>query len=170
VENYPRELWGNNGRDVYADDAAVRARSEGVAGIASLIEETFQRYASPMALTEVHLGCTEDEQLRWFMDAWRAAETSRAKGIDIRAVTAWSLLGSFDWDSLVTERRAHYEAGVFNLQGQQLRPTLVASALKKLARGERFHHPFLNSPGWWHKSSRLRPHVNAEVGETLIRA
>src|SRR3954468_15718121 len=66
VENYPGELWGNNGRDAYADDAAVRARIEGPAGIGPLLSEAFHRYHTPLAVTEVHLGCTEDEQLRWF--------------------------------------------------------------------------------------------------------
>ena len=33
-----------------------------------------------------------------------------------RAVTVWALLGSFDWDSLVTSR-GHYEPGAFDVRG-----------------------------------------------------
>jgi dTDP-4-dehydrorhamnose reductase len=156
IDNYPRELWGNNGRDTYADDAAVRARPEGLAGLGLLLPETFRRYRLPIALTEIHLGCTEDEQLRWFMEMWKAAEASRARGIDVRAVTAWALLGSFDWDSLATNQRGHYEAGAFDLRNGAPRPTLLAAAIKQLARGEPFLHPMLESAGWWKRPSRLR--------------
>jgi dTDP-4-dehydrorhamnose reductase len=156
VENYPTESWGNNGRDAYADDAAVRARAEGLEGSGGLLRETFMRYGAPTAITEVHLGCTEDEQLRWFMENWTAAEEARRDGVDVRAVTAWSLLGSFDWDSLVTESRGHYEAGVFDISSGDRRPTLLASALPLFAQGAPFRHPVLESPGWWRRRSRLR--------------
>jgi dTDP-4-dehydrorhamnose reductase len=166
VEDYPTELWGNNGRDAYADDAAVRARTEGLGGVEPLLRETFRRYRTPIALTEVHLGCTEDEQLRWFMEMWRAAQNARATGADVCAVTAWSLLGAFDWDSLVTEQRGHYEGGVFNIRSGKLRATLLASAMSVLANGEKFDHPVLKEPGWWRQPSRLR-HVR-ETRDRLI--
>lgn len=156
VENYPTELWGNNGRDAYADDAAVRTRLEGLVGAEAMMHETWLRYHTPIALTEVHLGCTEDEQLRWFVEMWRSAARARAKGVDLRAVTAWSLLGSSDWNNLVTEQRGHYETGVFDVRSGKLRPTLLASALPYLASGKQFHHPILNQPGWWRRPSRLR--------------
>ena len=34
--------------------------------------------------------------------------------VDMRAVTAWALLGSFDWNSLVTDTRGYYESGAFD--------------------------------------------------------
>ena len=157
VENYPTALWGNNGRQAYADDAAVRSRRHGLAGIESLLQETARRYDTAIALTEVHLGCCEEEeQLRWFAEAWRAAENAREDGIDVLAVTAWSLLGSFDWDNLVTERRGFYEPGVFDIRDQTRRPTLLASALPFFAVGQPFRHPSLDAPGWWRQPSRLR--------------
>ncbi len=157
VENYPTELWGNNGRQAYADDAAVRSRPNGLAGIESLLRETARRYDAPIVLSEVHLGCCEEEeQLRWFAEAWRSAESGRANGIDVLAVTAWSLLGSFDWDNLVTERRGRYEPGVFDIRQGTRRPTLLADALPFFAAGQPFRHPALDSPGWWRQPSRLR--------------
>jgi hypothetical protein len=62
-----------------------------------------------------HLGRTVDEQIRWFKEAWRAAEVMRTRGADVRAVTAWALLGSFDWDSLVTRANGNYEAALLML-------------------------------------------------------
>ena len=163
IENYPLELHGNNGRHVYADDAAVRARPIGLAGPRIIIAEAFKRYGLPIALTEVHLGCSVDEQMRWFMEAWLAAETMRARGVDIRAVTAWALLGSFDWDSLVTRAHGHYESGAFALHGAIVKRTALADLLAKLAAGEPVREAALVSPGWWRQRSRLRSTVRAKV-------
>jgi dTDP-4-dehydrorhamnose reductase len=163
IENYPLELHGNNGRHVYADDAAVRARAIGLAGPRIIIAEAFKRYRLPIALTEVHLGCSVDEQMRWFMESWLAAETMRARGVDIRAVTAWALLGSFDWDSLVTRPHGHYESGAFALHGATVKRTALADLLAKLAAGEPVREAALVSPGWWRQRSRLRSTVRAKV-------
>src|SRR2546423_2883691 len=163
IEDYPLELHGNNGRDLFADDAAVRARRIGLAGPRIIIAEAFKRYSLPIALTEVHLGCSVDEQMRWFMEAWLAAETMRARGVDIRAVTAWALLGSFDWDSLVTRAHGHYESGVFALHGATVKRTPLADLLAKLAAGETIREADLVSPGWWRQRSRLRSPARAEV-------
>jgi dTDP-4-dehydrorhamnose reductase len=64
---YPPDRWGGNGRDTYADMEAVRVRAEGIAGWRALVAEAWARYRLPIALTEVHLGSTRDEQLRWLL-------------------------------------------------------------------------------------------------------
>jgi dTDP-4-dehydrorhamnose reductase len=156
IDMYPPELHGGNGRERYADDAAVRAREEGLAGAQLAITEAFDRYRTPIALTEVHLGCTIDEQLRWADEMWNAAQAARDLGADVRAVTAWALLGSFDWDSLVTRRRNHYEPGAFNLSLGQTQLTELGAFWSARARAEEFHHPALNTPGWWRRPERLR--------------
>ena len=163
IEHYPKELHGHNGRHVYADDAAVRARSIGLAGAKIAIAETFYRYASAIALTEVHLGCTVDEQIRWFMEAWRAAEVMRTRGADVRAVTAWALLGSFDWDSLVTRANGNYEAGAFDVTNGMVQPTALASMLQRIARDHSFDDPMVESSGWWRRRSRLRLAIKSEM-------
>ena len=76
IENYPPETHGGNWEQVYADDAAVRASAE-VPGFEAAISEAHDRYHAPMALTEVHLGDEPEEQLRWFMEAWNAAQQAR---------------------------------------------------------------------------------------------
>ncbi|HEY9833085.1 MAG TPA: SDR family oxidoreductase, partial [Stenomitos sp.] len=75
--------------------------------------------------------------------------------VDVRAVTAWSLLGAYDWNSLVTRADGHYEPGVFDLRGPRPRPTAIAQMLRDLARGREPDHPLLDTPGWWHRPERL---------------
>ncbi len=148
IENYQERTHGRNGFEVYADEVAVRAAEVGC-GFERAIREAHERYRRPIALTEVHLAAAPEEQLRWLMAAWEAATTARAEGIEVRALTAWSLLGAFDWDSLVTQPNEHYEAGVFDLSDGQVRTTILGEALRALSRGEAFEHPALAESGWW---------------------
>ncbi|HKG81238.1 MAG TPA: hypothetical protein VKA78_17505, partial [Pyrinomonadaceae bacterium] len=62
---YPADFKGGNGRHFYADVEAVRVCAEGVAGPKEILREAWERYRLPLAVTEVHLGCTREEQLRW---------------------------------------------------------------------------------------------------------
>ena len=80
---------------------------------------------------------------------------ARDEGADVRAVTAWSLLGAYDWDSLSTRDDGHYESGVFDLRGPRPRPTALVPLLRDLAAGRRADHPVLDMPGWWHRPERL---------------
>ncbi|HVF70950.1 MAG TPA: family 1 glycosylhydrolase [Chthoniobacterales bacterium] len=151
ISAYPPESHGRNGRVSYADIAAVRSTAVEVAGPEKLLIEAWERYHIPIAITEAHLGCTVDEQLRWFMDIWNAAGAARANGADVRAVTVWALLGSFDWDNLVTRDNGHYEPGVFDLRGGGPRPTLLAEMVRQLAAAGAYDHPLLATAGWWHR-------------------
>jgi dTDP-4-dehydrorhamnose reductase len=155
ISRYPAGTRGGNGRQAYADVEAVRVLSEGVAGPRALLAEAWGRYGLPLAVTEAHLGCTREEQLRWLVEVWDAASSLRREGVDVRAVTAWSLLGAFDWDSLVTRGAGHYEPGVFDLRGGAPRPTALARLLRELADGNAPSHPVLDAPGWWRRLDRL---------------
>lgn len=159
TEDYPPETHGGNRWETYADDAAVRA-CPNISGFDGAIREAHARYHRPIAVTEVHLGCTPEEQFRWFMEAWDAGREARAKGIDVRAITAWSLLGSFDWDSLVTQPNEHYESGVFDVGDGEVRLTILAEAIAALVRGERVDDPALDGTGWWRRPSRFRRGVS----------
>jgi dTDP-4-dehydrorhamnose reductase len=155
VERYPEHARGGNGRSAYADVEAVRVLANGVAGPRALLDEAWNRYRLPLAVTEVHLNCTREEQLRWFHQVWAAAVELREAGVDVRAITAWSLLGSFDWISLLTREDGHYEPGVFDLRSPSPRPTALAALLKELTSDRAPSHPVLDSPGWWQKDDRL---------------
>lgn len=153
---HPAECRGGNGHNVYADIAAVRSEVSEISGPKKLSVELWERYRIPVAVTEAHLGCSPDEQLRWFMGIWEAAREARSEGAEIRAVTIWSLLGSFDWNSLVTRDDGHYEAGVFDVFDGEPRETLLAEMVRELAARGTFDHPCLATPGWWQKQAEPR--------------
>lgn len=155
TERYPACSHGGNGKHNYADVEAVRVCAEGTAGPRALMKETWERYGLPLAVTEVHLGCTREEQLRWLKEVWDGAVSLRDEGVDVLAVTAWSLLGAYDWNSLVTRAEGHYEPGVFDLRSPRPRPTAIARMLSDLAAGRQPDHPLLDTPGWWHRPERL---------------
>ena len=155
LDRYPGVTPGGNGRDRYVDVLALRAVAQGVTGLENLLHEAWERYHLPVAVTEVHNGSSRDEQLRWLKEAWDAARRLRARGVDVRAVTAWALLGSYDWDSLLTRRGGSYEPGVFDVRAPRPRPTALARLLRDLASTGGADHPALDAPGWWHRGDRF---------------
>ncbi|HTL08966.1 MAG TPA: family 1 glycosylhydrolase [Chitinophagaceae bacterium] len=147
VANYPRHFHGGNGRHKYADvDAASQGRC---VGLGVLLKEAWERYKLPLAITECHLNCTREEQMRWLQETWTTCCSLVQEGVSIKAVTAWSLFGSHDWDSLLLEQNNHYESGVFDLSQGYLRPTILTKMIRTLAEGKPFHHPLLAEKGWW---------------------
>jgi dTDP-4-dehydrorhamnose reductase len=155
ISRYPSELAGGNGRHRYADVEAVRVCAEGVSGPKGIIKEVWERYRLPVAITEAHLGCTREEQLRWGMEVWRAARELRNDNVAVRAVTFWSAFGAFDWNSLLTRNENSYEPGIFDLRSPKPRPTALAMMVKSLASSASYDHPVLDSPGWWRRLDRL---------------
>lgn len=161
LEHYPPHLHGGNGRHQYADVEAVRVCAEGAAGPYALMKEAWERYGIAIAITEAHLGCTREEQLRWLYEIWQEATRLCQEGVDVRAVTAWSLLGAYDWNTLLTRAEGHYEPGIFDLRstnkagGAHPRPTALARLVSDLASSRQPDHPLLDVPGWWHRPSRL---------------
>jgi dTDP-4-dehydrorhamnose reductase len=155
VERYPARLHGGNGQHAYVDLEAVRVCVAEIGGPYALLREAWDRYHLPLAVTEAHLNCTREEQMRWLLEVWSAARTLRQEDVDIRAVTAWALLGAYDWNSLLTRRDDHYEPGVFDARAPQPRPTALATMLRELARNGEYDHPALSALGWWRRPVRL---------------
>jgi dTDP-4-dehydrorhamnose reductase len=151
---YSEETWGGNGRHRYADVAAVRVVAE-PAGLADLLGEAWNRYRIPVAVTEAHLGCTREEQLRWLLDVYLAADLARSGGVDVRAVTAWALLGAFDWNSLLTSAAGHYEPGAFDVRGPAPRITALGRLVSDLAHGRSPAEPLAQTAGWWRRDVRF---------------
>ena len=155
AERYPGEPVGNNGRDHYVDVEAIRIpRLAGKTGLAPRLREAWERYRIPLAITEVHHGCSREEQVRWLHEAWDAAQALRASRIDVRAVTLWSLFGNVDWRSLLTREDGVYDVGAFDVRGGTPRPTMIAHAAKALASGKRFDHPAPEGAPWWRRPER----------------
>ncbi|MBP2314361.1 family 1 glycosylhydrolase [Azospirillum soli] len=170
LRRYPREMWGGNGHHRYADVEAVRVPlPPGSTGPEPRLREAWERYGLPLAVTEVHHGCTRDEQLRWLKEVWDAAHRLRAGGADLHAVTIWSLFGAVDWNSLLTRKVGFYESGAFDARCTPPRPTALAKAAGSLARTGRFDHPALDQPGWWHRPERhYRPTHYQPAGAAAI--
>jgi dTDP-4-dehydrorhamnose reductase len=158
LDLYPADQAGGNGRDRYVDAEAVRVKRLHLdTGIGPRLREAWDRYRIPIAVTEVHHGCTRDEQLRWFAEVWKTAGQLREEGMDLRAVTLWSLFGNVDWRSLLTREDGVYDVGAFDARAPEPRPTVIATAAKAYAKGEDFDHPVLDTPGWWRRPERLYP-------------
>jgi len=149
IEKYPEHTIGGNGYHKYADVEAVRVGKN--QGPEVLLNEVWERFHLPIAVTEVHLHCTREEQLRWVEYIWDAAQNLQAKGVDIRAITAWALLGSFDWCSLLTKPAGIYEAGLYDVRSFERRPTALTKIIKSLAEKGSYEHPVMNGAGWWNR-------------------
>ena len=143
----------------HADIEAPRALATPTPGIAPLLMETWERYGLPLAITEAHIDANREDQMRWLVEIWNAANKARDQGADVRAVTVWALLGSFDWNCLVTECKGYYEPGPFDVRGGALgnapRPTAVATLMRELASKRPLTNPVLQGEGWWRRPGRF---------------
>ena len=152
---YPACFHGGNGFEQYADVEAVRANIPKAINLDGLLREAWKKYHLPLALTEIHMACTREEQLRWFQEVYQTGVDLRKEGIDFRAVTAWSYFGSFDWNSLLCIKNNDYEPGVFDIRSGKPRATALAGMIKSLNTGKPYYHNLLKVPGWWNRADRL---------------
>jgi dTDP-4-dehydrorhamnose reductase len=153
LHRYPPHVHGGNGRQRYADVEAIRVLEPAPPGLEGAVREAWERYRIPVAVTEVHNGCTREEQMRWMAEAWDTAARLRDEGVELRAITIWSLLGSCGWNTLLTGPGI-YEPGVFDVSGGKPRATALAGLMRGLPGGEP-RHPAAQDAGWWRRSIRL---------------
>ncbi len=157
MELYPDWSHGGNGIERYADVGAVDTGQVDLPSPQSVLMETWERYGIPVAVTEVHTMGNRDSQMRWLFEMWRAAKKARAKGAHIISITAWSLLGTYDWHKLCTRCEGFYEPGVFDLRSPDRKPrhTGLSRLVKELANKGDSDHPILKRPGWWRTPRRI---------------
>jgi len=156
VEAYPAERIGGNDFMAFADVEAVRVVQPAPGGLEGVLDEAWSRYGLPLAVTEAHNGSTREEQVRWVREAWETAERLRRRGVEVQAVTAWALLGTYDWNSLITRPVGHYEPGAFDVRAEPPRPTALAAELARLGLGATEPpHAATQGPGWWRRDIRL---------------
>jgi dTDP-4-dehydrorhamnose reductase len=155
TESYPADRIGGNEFMTFADVEAVRTVLPAPGGLEGALDEAWTRYGRPLAVTESHNGCTREDQVRWLRDGWEAAQRLRGRGVEVRAVTAWALLGTHDWNSLLTRQAGHYEVGAFDVRCAPPRPTALAAEVRRLAAGGEAH-PGTLGPGWWRRDIRLQ--------------
>lgn len=104
-------------------------------GLETALEAAWRRYRRPLAVTENHEAGEHEGQINWVRGAWEVAGRLRARGVEVQAVTAWALLGVFDWSSQLTRAHGCYETGAFDVSGPAPTPTVVAAELARLAAG-----------------------------------
>ena len=155
VERFPDRPRGVHCGAEFVDLESVRVLAMPAPQVASLLQEAWSRYGIPIAITEAHIDAGREDQLRWLHEIWRAAQTARDAGVDIRAVTAWSLLGSFDWNCLLGECRGYYEPGPYDVRAPLPRPTALAGLIAELAAQRAPSHPVLRGDGWWRRADRF---------------
>ncbi|HEV7330795.1 MAG TPA: dTDP-4-dehydrorhamnose reductase [Flavisolibacter sp.] len=154
LNRYPRHTHGSNGRHAYADVEVVRVNIKEETGIAVLLKEAWERYRQPIAVTEVHLHCHREEQLRWFKYVWNNCKELISEGVQIEAITSWAMLGSFGWNKLLTAPDGDYEPGVFDVRNGSPRPTALAGYIKNLTATGIDHHLSADK-GWWQRPTRF---------------
>src|SRR5205085_11079512 len=67
-----------------------------------------------------------------------------------------SLLGAYDWNSLLTKKNMHYEPGAFDLRGGQPRKTALYNMLCSLSKSSSYDHPLISQPGWWNRNKKMK--------------
>jgi dTDP-4-dehydrorhamnose reductase len=157
TELYPEWLHSGTGVDRYADVGAVDSGQADPPTPEAVLREVWNRYGSPFAVTEAHIAGGREAQLRWLHEVWTSASRLSREGAPLVAVTAWSLLGAYDWNTLCTSAGSdkRYESGVFDVRWTPPRPTALAEMIRSLARDGSYDHPLLGRPGYWHEPSRV---------------
>jgi dTDP-4-dehydrorhamnose reductase len=171
IDLYPEEVIARSmlESDVdYADVPALESARAEPPTLEEILSEVRDRYDIPFAVTEVHLDGDPATQVRWLGEVWSTAERLAGAGAPLRAVTAWSLIGTTDWNTLCTTPpggTVYYEPGVFDASTGAPQETELSRMVRSLATTGTFQHPALERKGWWHDDSRLRYalEVNQEI-------
>jgi len=166
IANYHCSTHGGNHKHQYADVEAVRVSQ--LAGLNVLLKEAWERYKIPIAITENHLSCTREEQMRWFKETWEDSCNLKKQGVDIIAVTVWSLLGAYDWNSLLTCTNNYYESGAYNIANNKIRKTALVKMVKAIATTGEYHHPLLEIKGWWNKNRDMNQIMTSKKENRLL--
>lgn len=157
VNLYPEEFQGGNGIDKYADIGAIDTGQAEMVTPENLFTEVWDRYHKPIAVTECHTRGHREAQMRWLNEIWQTANKLRSKKIQFEAVTAWSLLGTYDWHTLCQTDENFYEPGVFDLRHPHKRPfeTGLSKLVRELAHKGLSTSPLLSSEGTWKTQRRV---------------
>ncbi|HZH95898.1 MAG TPA: SDR family oxidoreductase, partial [Flavisolibacter sp.] len=148
-------LKGGNKKHSYADVEVARVQIDEETGVKVLLKEAWNRYQQPIALTEVHLHCHREEQLRWFKYIYESCSELSAEGVAITAITSWAILGSFGWNKLLTVPRGEYEPGAYDMRSGVPRATALVAYIKNIASHTGVNQHLTSDKGWWQRDTRL---------------
>lgn len=155
IEKYPFVNAGGNGRHQYVDVEAIRVQHESKYGLELLLRECWDRYKTKIAITEIHLNCYREQQLRWFRQAFETCVKLKGEGLKIKAITSWALLGAYGWNQLVTAGKDQYESGAFDLRSGAPKPTSLYYMIKSYNNQNGKKFPVAEDSGWWQTDSRF---------------
>jgi dTDP-4-dehydrorhamnose reductase len=154
-KKYPPHTHGGNEIQEYADVEAIRVSHDNSSGLKVLLEEAWQRYKLPLAITEAHINSGREDQLRWLDEVHNSCIEASKAGVNIKAMTFWSLFGAYGWNHLLTGDKMEYETGAFDLRSIKPRPTAIAMFIKNIIQGKKYVHPLLSQKGWWQQANRF---------------
>lgn len=165
MELFPEWSHGGNGVQNYADVGAVDTGLVENIHPEVLIREAWERYGRTIAITECHTRGHRESQMRWLDQTWKTCLKLKEEGVDIEAVTVWSLIGTYDWHNLCTQCENFYEPGVFDLRNPEKVPqeTALSKMVRSLATTGQFEFPLLDSEGIWNTGRRIL--FNAQPGQ-----
>ncbi|GAC1379437.1 MAG: hypothetical protein NVSMB45_01550 [Ginsengibacter sp.] len=155
ISKYEPHTYGSNELQNYADVEVVRIPHSMNTGLKVLLKEAWERYHLPLAITEAHLNCTRDEQLRWLKEKWEDCCELLKDNIPVVGYTIWSLFGAYGWNRLLLTEEKDYEPGAFDVQSGKLRATAIAELVRELSTKKNFTHPITEIPGWWGRNIRF---------------
>ena len=154
-ERYPpRPHGGNEPHGATPMSRRCACSQPAPAGWTARCDEAWARYGLPLAVTEMpqrlHPRGADALDGRGL---GHGGARCAARAIDVRAVTAWSLLGSHDWNSLLTraDRPSTSPACSTSRRGTP-RPTALAALCARLPGGAP-RHPVTAGAGWWRRAS-----------------
>ena len=157
MSKYPKSRYGSNSLHRYADVEAIRVKFDEPHGFPVLVKELWDRYNIPIAVTEAHLHCSRESQMKWFMEIYESSAKLCSEGVDIKAVTVWSMLGSYGWNKLLLSDEMEYERGTFDVSSGKRRPTAMASMIRTLAETGTFSSDVMEGDAWWKCENRYFP-------------
>ncbi|MEO6638768.1 MAG: family 1 glycosylhydrolase [Ginsengibacter sp.] len=155
LTRYPSHTHGGNEIQEFADVEAIRVNHGNPFGLKVLLEEAWERYGLPVAVTEVHLNAGREDQLRWLHEIITACHEALETGVNVKAVTFWSLFGAYGWNELLTNANMEYEPGAFDLRAPEPRSTAIARMIRNVINAKNFTHSLPQEQGWWHGPSRF---------------
>jgi dTDP-4-dehydrorhamnose reductase len=119
-----------------------------------LLRAAAERLRLPLALGEVHAHAPATERVRWLAQHAADVQALRAGDVDVRAIGAWAAFGMVDWHSLLRQRAAVAEDGIYTFAGPDgvPQPTAVADALRELAATGGIDDHGVR--GWWEREDR----------------
>ena len=164
VDLFPVWSHGGNGKHIYADVGAIDTGFSEPEDIEGIIRDCWERYHSRIAITECHARGRREAQMRWLYHVWNQCKKLKSEGIDIEAVTVWSLLGTYDWHNLCTKCEKFYEPGVFDLRNPERLPheTGLSRLVRTLTHKGDSDEQVLKSEGVWKTPRRIL--FNAQAG------